>query len=241
MKMSASGNTFTIFDNRNNKIKINELGKIDTDGVILLENSRIADFKMRIFNKDGSEAKMCGNGIRCLAKFINILTKKKVITIETLAGVKKTYVNNNFVSVNIGIPHDFKFNIPIKYKNKIFVGYYVNTGVPHTILFVKNIENVPVKNFGRFIRNYYFFKPDGTNSDFVEIISKRKIKIRTYERGVEDETYSCGTGSCAGAIVSYLVKDTLFPLEVITKSNEKLIVDKKKNNELILSGKVNIL
>ncbi len=194
---------------------------IGADGLILVKKSRIADVRMRIFNPDGNEAEMCGNGIRCLAKHVydRDIIKKTRMTVETAAGIKKveTTVRGGKVTyarVDMGRPLFAGKDIPARVSGHVMnhlidVGEdgeveisAVNTGVPHAVIFVDDVENIDVIKIGRSIRYNELF-PMGTNVNFVERIDRNVFKIRTYERGVEDETLACGTGICAaGAVLS---------------------------------------
>ena len=196
---------------------------VGADGIILICNSKVADFKMRIFNKDGSEAEMCGNGIRGFAKYVYDyrLIDKKEFTIETLAGIKKVklLVGNKGlverVTVDMGepilepakIPVLTRENAPIMdlkiaIKNKIFTLTCVSMGNPHAIIFVNNIENIDIKEYGPLLEKRSEF-PNKTNVEFVEIIDKSNIKMRVWERGT-GETLACGTGACAATVASVL-------------------------------------
>ena len=187
---------------------------IGADGIILIQNSDIADFKMRIFNSDGSEAEMCGNGIRCVGKYVydNGLTHKENITIETLAGVKKLKLFCedgicNEIEVNMGEPKFKNKDLPnieneeitkdlkIKVDDKDFRFTVISMGNPHAITFVESIEEIPLEKYGPIIENHELF-PNRTNVEFVEIQDKNHIKMRVWERGA-GETFACGTGACA--------------------------------------------
>lgn len=240
-KIVASGNDFIVIDNRRhifpvkNKNFIIKLCAFHTgigaDGVLLLENSHRANFRMRIFNPDGSEPEMCGNGARCIGLFA--WQKKlipKIFTIETLAGlIKAEIVSRDSVKIYLGEPKDIKLNKKI---------HTVNTGVPHAIIYVHNIDKVDVEKIGKTIRWSKQFQPEGTNVDFVQILGKNKISIRTYERGIEGETLACGTGVTAGAIISTLVHGLKSPIYAKTKSGDTLIVDTK---EVSLTGPARIV
>ncbi len=239
-KYSSAGNDFIIIDNCKKLLKENDIPKftvaacklktgIGADGVILLEKSSKADFKMRIINADSSEAEMCGNGARCIAHFFNTInhTKKKIV-FETLAGLITGEIKkNNVVKVKLTSPFGFKKNIKIKYNKKKLTVHFINTGVPHTILFVKNIEKVDVFNIGRYIRTHKLFQNAGTNVNFVQVIDRHKVYVRTYERGVEDETLACGTGVTACSIVSAIIKKTVSPVNVKTRGGAILKVSFK--------------
>ncbi len=253
-KYSGSGNDFIVIDNRKKLIpgkKIFSFTKkvcdrktgIGGDGVLLLENSKKADFRMRIINADGSEAEMCGNGARCMADFAyrkNIVERNMLF--ETLAGLITGKIKKNSVKVKLTEPYDLKKNITLKYKNKKFILYFINTGVPHTVIFVNNIEKIDVHNIGSFIRHNKIFAPAGTNVNFVKIIDTHKILVRTYERGVEGETLACGTGSTASAILSSVIKNTKSPVSVKTRGGEILKVyfslNENKLADVFLEGKV---
>lgn len=233
-KYSGSGNDFVIIDNRLKIIKnvkraaiklCDRKNGIGADGLLLLENSKIADFKMRIINSDGSEAEMCGNGARCIAHFAykNGIAKSNM-NFETKAGIIDAYVKNFNVKVKLTKPHSFRQNIKISYNNQEFDIYFINTGVPHAVIFVNDINNINVNEIGRYIRFHKEFEPAGTNVNFVKVIDKRNIVIRTYERGVEQETLACGTGATASAIISSFVSQMEEPINVLTKGGEKLKV-----------------
>lgn len=223
-KMQGIGNDFIIINNIDRKIlydysKLSEYMcnrhfGIGADGVIYIEKSNTADFKMRIFNSDGSEAEMCGNGIRCFAKYLyqNKITKKKEIDIETLAGIKNVKLifeeeKISYVEVNMGEPCFEYSKIPVfskEEKDFLIIDnakvYPVSFGNPHCVKFVENVENIDIKIDGNKIENYKYF-PNKTNVEFVEIINEKEIKVRVWERGV-GETLACGTGACAAAVIS---------------------------------------
>ncbi len=257
-KMQSAGNDFIVIDNRKKWLKhdYSSLSKklcyrkfsIGADGILVLENSKVADFKMLIFNSDGSQAEMCGNGARCIAyyAFINKIAKQKM-EIETLAGIIKATTQNENVKIQLTEPKNIKLDFNIKVNNKTFNVPHINTGVPHTIIFVKDINKVNVQNIGQKIRYHKIFWPKGTNVDFVHVTGKNTISLRTYERGVEAETLACGTGSVASAIVSGLKNLVKSPVKCKTASGEVLTVyfklDRNKNNsvyDVYLEGKVYI-
>jgi diaminopimelate epimerase len=247
-KLQGTGNDFVIIDNRKNifeafckgipereaikKICSRRTG-VGADGLILIENSQVADFRWRFFNSDGSVAEMCGNGARCVARF----TKEKGIALsrmkfETLAGIIEAEVNGRNVKVKLPKPKDLKLNIKVCG----LTGHYINTGVPHFIVFVDRVDLVNVKELGRKIRNDELFKPNGTNVNFAEVRLDR-ILVRTYERGVEDETLACGTGSVASALIAAKVFSLPSPVTVETRSGELLKVYFDENlEEIFLEG-----
>jgi diaminopimelate epimerase len=239
-KMVASGNDFIIFDNRKSGLKNgSELAVllcartsgIGADGLIFIEKSKKADFKMRIFNPDGSEAEMCGNGIRCAALYKN----KKTMKIETLAGILNAELNENGIKVKMTAPLDLQLNINLNIDGRIHQVNYVNTGVPHSVCFVENLPAANVRMLGRLLRYHKHFEPEGTNVDFVKIMEHDLLCIRTYERGVEDETLGCGTGSVAAALIyhhKFLYADGVYCVDIKTKGEEvlKVYFDYEKGN-----------
>jgi diaminopimelate epimerase len=236
-KAVAAGNDFIIVDNRDLKLK-NDLGQlakklcdrrygIGADGLLLLENSKTADFKMRIFNSDGSEAEMCGNGSRCAALYAY---SKKIaprdMKIETIAGALSANVRGGNVKVKLTDPKDIQWNLCLMIHECPYKVSLANTGVPHVIHFVDDLEAVEVKKLGPKMRYHEEFSPRGANVDFVKITdkAKNKIAVRTYERGVEDETLACGTGAVASAIISAEAEKLVSPVTVETRSGEALKV-----------------
>ncbi len=213
-KLSGAGNDFVVIDNRKNVIP-NNLTKfiekicarrvsVGADGVLLVENSDVADFKMRYFNSDGSEAETCGNGARCIAKFAydEGIVKSDKMTFETKAGIYNAEIIGKNVKIKMGDTVDMRLNFPIKLSNGTFTVSSANSGVPHVVFLVDDIEKVDVIKLGRETRYHEDFAPKGTNVNFIKVKDKNNIDIRTYERGVEDETLACGTGSIASAIVA---------------------------------------
>jgi diaminopimelate epimerase len=248
-KIVGSGNDFIVIDNRENIIKkVNKIAKklcdrrfgIGADGLLLLEKSKRVDFKMRIFNPDGSEAEMCGNGLRCILRYIyeNSLSDRKKLEIETKAGILDGEIKGKKIKIRIKLIGEPNLNIKIPVDRKIITGNYINTGVPHTVIFVNNIENVNIEEIGPKIRYNKIFGEKGTNVDWVKIVKDGFIKIRTYERGVEGETLSCGTGVVASAIITFLNKGMKSPINVITRCGEilKVYFDRKLEN-IYLEGK----
>ncbi len=230
-KYHGAGNDFIVVDNRSQVIPEEKLSLaaqklchrnfgVGGDGLVLIENSSTADVKFRIFNPDGSEAEMCGNGIRCFAKHVYDygIVSSPVIEVETLAGVLKVEVvesgKTSYIKVDMGTPGFEPEKIPTSaeswrdIKVKTPEGYVsvnaCNTGVPHAVVFVDSVENTRVEELGRSIRWSEVF-PQGTNVNFVEPLGDGKFRIRTYERGVEAETLACGTGITASAVVAYVL------------------------------------
>lgn len=231
-KMHGLGNDYIVSDNRDGKLEEPNLANIarkickrrfsiGADGLLLLYNSSIADVKMRIFNADGSEAEMCGNGIRCFAKYCYETNKVNgnLLTIETLAGTKRVKLNTqkgmvNSVTVEMGKPILERSQIPvlgdgvcidesITLNGKTFKFTCVSVGNPHCVIFVDDVVNFPVKTIGSQIEYLKIF-PKRINVEFVQVLNRDEIKIRIWERGV-GETLACGTGACAAVVAANLL------------------------------------
>jgi len=169
---------------------------VGSDGLILINPSNEADFKMNIYNADGSEAKMCGNGIRCVGKYVydKEMTNKKIVTVETLSGIKTL-----FLSVN---DKEQVLDEAIKVAGKKFKMTCVSMGNPHCVVFVDDVEDFDIEKYGPEFENNELF-PDRINTEFVQVVDKNHIKMRVWERG-SGETMACGTGASASVVASYL-------------------------------------
>jgi len=256
-KMVASGNDFVVIESHKSKVASHKsLAKkicdrkysVGADGILVLEKSRAADIKMRIFNPDGSEAQMCGNGARCIALWTKSKVKSqksKVLRIETKAGIVGAKVDGENVKIKLTNPVNLKFDIPVKVNKRNIKANFIDTGVPHAVIFVEGINEIHVSDIGREVRYHRKFAPHGTNVDFTEVLNKDSIAIRTYERGVEDETLACGTGSVASALIFALKTHAGNRINVHTKSREVLrvyfIYSGKKFNNVWLEGKARIV
>jgi diaminopimelate epimerase len=247
-KLQGSGNDFILIDNRDGKVyeTIERIGiclkefifklcanhtGVGADGLILIEEpeSPENDFKWQFFNSDGSEAEMCGNGSRCAVRFCydkGIINKKEV-SFETLAGVIRAEVLEGGKRVKVQLtPASEPTEKTLNIEGEEISGVFINTGVPHFVVPVEDIDRIQVVSLGRKIRFHEEFQPKGTNVNFIEPSGDGRIRIRTYERGVESETLACGTGATAGAIVAYLKGlSSSRPIEVETKSGEVLKID----------------
>lgn len=213
-KFSANGNTFYLLDARKEpasgdlSLLARQLclkgGDKKTDGLLVLEETNKADVKMRIFNADGSEAQMCGNGARCVAYYIkNYCLKSGLLRLETMAGIVEADSLKDEARIKLTAPKDMKLNLALELNERKIHVSFINTGVPHVVIFVNNIKIIDVNHIGSLVRNHEKFKPEGTNVDFVEITGPDSLKIRTFERGVESETLACGTGAVAAALVAF--------------------------------------
>ena len=235
-KMSGSGNDFIIIDNRHAIIDEAILTllikgacrrkmSVGADGLILIENSETADFKWRFFNSDGSVAEMCGNGARCAARYayLNQITGPK-LAFETVAGIVHAQVGKKRVKIKMTEPTDLQTDLVIDLQQGAQQISSVNTGVPHVVVRVDDIEQAPVNAMGREIRYHTQFAPAGTNVNFISPRNDGLLAIRTYERGVEDETLACGTGSVAAAIISAHTSNLESPVDLLTRSGEVLTI-----------------
>ena len=231
-KMHGLGNDYILIDNRDGKIKDKDLGNlvkklchrrfsIGADGLLLLYDSSVADVKMRIFNADGSEAEMCGNGIRCFAKccYENGIVHKTELTVETQAGAKKIWLKTEggkvkAVTVDMGSPIFERQRIPVigkgrcveeelKVDGETFRITCLSVGNPHCVIFVDDVNGFPVEMFGPKIENHRLF-PNRVNVEFVQVMKQDEIKVRVWERGV-GETLACGTGACAAFAAANLL------------------------------------
>ncbi|MCM8815427.1 MAG: diaminopimelate epimerase, partial [Candidatus Omnitrophica bacterium] len=165
------------------------------------------------------------------------ISRKKSFLIETRAGTYETGLNFPDVYIKMFLINKPEFNRTMKIDEETFPVHSLNTGVPHAVIFVNNVDNVDVKKYGPIIRNHEIFQPAGTNVDWVQIMDAHHGKIRTYERGVEDETLACGTGIVAGVICGAMLGKFISPVEIIARSGEKLRVSFKKDfTEIFLEG-----
>ena len=214
--------------------------------MLVLEKSKTADFRMRIFNADGSEAEMCGNGLRCAV----LLTGKRKTNVETKAGIYDGEITaRNRVKIRMENPKDLRWDFSIKVNLRDLKVNYINTGVPHVVIFVEGLDKINVNEIGRVVRYHKEFAPKGANVNFVEIVDDNNINIRTYERGVEGETLACGTGSVAAAIITALsVKrkalNVKFGINVHTKGGVLRVEFTKSENkvkDVYLDGEAKIV
>ena len=245
-KLTAAGNDFVLIDNRNNIIRESEQSAlalklcdrkyaIGADGLILLEKSEKADFRMRYYNSDGSHASMCGNGGRSIARFAYELgIVKQNMKFETDAGLITADIKSETV-VNLALydPKDLQLDIKLQIEDKNFEISSLNTGVPHAVIFVDDIEKINVFKYGRLIRHHEKFAPAGTNVNFVQVAEDNTILVRTYERGVEDETLACGTGVTASSIIAAIKNKVKVPVKIITRGKDKLSVNCSFENSKI--------
>ena len=232
-KMHGLGNDYIVIDNRDAKIGDSEAAElalklcrrrfsVGADGVLFVSNSAVADVKMRIFNADGSEAEMCGNGIRCFAKYCyeNGIVRKSEALVETLAGTKRVWltVENGLVisvMVDMGVPvlerskipmlgEDTCINQNLQVNGETYKVTCLSVGNPHCVVFVENVDDFPVQHVGSKIETHRLF-PKRTNVEFAQVLGEKEVKLRVWERGC-GETLACGTGACATVMAGNLLK-----------------------------------
>ncbi|MBX9577598.1 MAG: diaminopimelate epimerase [Alphaproteobacteria bacterium] len=236
-KMNGAGNDFVMLDNRGGNLHLTEQQiaalcdrhrGIGADGLLVLEvvkNETL--YRMRYYNADGIEVEMCGNGARCFTRYLAQLEKLSgKIAFQTKAGIIQGALQGDQVQILMSTPFDLQLNELLSLDSVQELELHsINTGVPHAVLFVNNLAEAPVVESGQKIRHHAHFAPAGTNVNFVQIKEPQLLAIRTYERGVEDETLACGTGVVASALIHHLLSGASSPVFVITKGGDKLQVD----------------
>jgi len=238
-KMDGAGNDFILIDNRAGDVDLNrnQIARlcdrhrgIGADGVLFLESpSDHADFRMRYFNADGGEAEMCGNGARCFARFANKVARVEgEISFETPAGTISAELAGDLVTLRMTEPTDLRLDIPLQIGAEERVVHFINSGVPHVVVPVAQVGDIDVRREGSAIRHHEMFAPKGANVNFIEKRGPDNIAVRTYERGVEDETLACGTGVVASALVFAVIENAMGPITVIARGGDELHVGFEK-------------
>lgn len=256
-KMSGSGNDFIIIDNMDLSLDVGDLSEftrkvcqrkisVGADGLVVIEPSDIADFKWRFFNSDGSMAEMCGNASRCVARIAYMKgIAGQEMSWETIAGIISAEVRDEIVKVKLTDPSPVEALIKLEAEGQTFTLDSIDTGVPHAVVFVNDLENYDVYNNGRKIRHHEHFSPKGTNANFALIVDRHNITVRTFERGVEDETLACGTGMVAATITAAQRGLVESPVNVLARSGETLRVYFENPNglwrEIYLEGRVRMV
>lgn len=231
---------------------------IGSDGLILISPSAIADFRMNIYNADGSQAEMCGNGIRCVAKYVYDygLTDKTEISVETLAGIKylRLQVENGKVAsveVNMSAPilepkeipvaveESPVVNVPVEVKGKIYHMTCVSMGNPHAIIFMNNVKDLDIAAIGPYFENHTVF-PKRTNTEFVEVLDRNTVNMRVWERG-SDETLACGTGACATTVACILNDKTENEVTVHLLGGDLKIRWDREANQVYMTGPATVV
>jgi diaminopimelate epimerase len=236
VKMNGAGNDFVMLDNRDLSLALSgdqiaclcdRHRGIGADGLLLVEPATgSGDFKMRYYNADGGEAEMCGNGARCFGRFVNHLHGGTLarIRFETLAGLISAEFEHGQVRINMSAPFDLKLAQTLPVAGESLTVHSVNTGVPHAVVFFDDVDAVDVRKLGAGLRYHEAFAPKGTNANFAQVLAPDSIRIRTYERGVEDETLACGTGMVASALIHHELTGAPSPIRVKVQGGDTLAV-----------------
>ncbi len=250
-KLNGSGNDFLLVDDREGVMKgivlpafvskvCDRSRSIGADGMIFLERSRRADFRWKFLNADGSSAEMCGNGGRCAARYaFERGIAGRSMSFETLAGIIRAVVSGRRVKLQMTEPSGLALDRTLTLRGRKIRYSFLDTGVPHVVLFVPRIETVDLLGVGRGIRRHRAFSPRGTNVNFAQV-RNGAVRIRTYERGVEGETLACGTGAVACGILSAAHGFVRPPVTVHTRGGDALVIhfDRggKRFGEVFLEG-----
>ncbi|MBD3415166.1 MAG: diaminopimelate epimerase [Candidatus Aminicenantes bacterium] len=250
-KMTATGNDFILFDNRNIEFKGKEKDyfrrlcqrrfSVGADGVILIEESCSADFKYRHFNSDGHPVHICGNGARAACRFAY---QKKIagenITFEVNETIYHGWCSKDRVTIDHPAPQDTQTELGIIQEKTFKEGGFAIIGVPHLVIFSNHVQDVDVNELGKKYRHHPRFEK-GANVNFVQVLDNHRIKVRTFERGVEGETYACGTGAMASAVISHICNGVASPVEVKTKGGDLLVKWDQGFSRLYLEGEAHLV
>lgn len=244
-KMHAQGNDYIYFDLIDKPLPQVELSKlaiklskrnfsIGSDGIVLILNSKTSDVRMRMFNADGSEGKMCGSALRCVSYYLSQKSGKDKVTVETLAGNKTGLITDKekrLVTIDLGVP-EFIQNDELEING--LKGNLISVGNPHFVTFIKSLSENIAKYQGHIIDNPAYF-PDGINVEFVKVVSKHEIEIKVWERG-SGATLACGTGACAATFCG-IKKGILVSPVVVQMPGGNVTVELKKS-DIFLTGEV---
>jgi len=233
-KMNGAGNDFVVVDNRALGLALSREAiarlcdrhrGVGADGLLAVEPSGSgADFRMRYYNADGGEAEMCGNGARCFARFAARLLPHPPgsLSFDTPAGLIRATFPDGLVAISMSEPHDHRAPENLDVAGTVRTVHFLNTGVPHAVVFVEDVEAVDIARAGAALRWHPAFAPKGTNANFAQVVSPGHLVLRTYERGVEAETLACGTGVCAAALLHHLATGAPSPVAVRVRGGETL-------------------
>ena len=234
-KMNGAGNDFVLLDNRSGKLQLDRKAiaricdrhrGIGADGLLVVEPAQNgANYRMRYYNRDGGEAEMCGNGARCFARFAGALQPGNGnISFETMAGVICAELLGENVCLSMSAPHSTQMNQQLELAGTPYTVHSINTGVPHAVAFVDDLDAIDLEKVGAALRFHPHFAPKGTNANFAEERDAQTIAVRTYERGVENETLACGTGVVASALIFHELSGAASPIRVKVKGGDLLEV-----------------
>jgi diaminopimelate epimerase len=235
-KMHGASNDFVLFDDREQRFPVNDQPGIariaarrtgiGCEGVILIQPSDKADFRMRFFNPDGSEVEMCGNGARCVSRLAHeIGAAPAVMSIDTVAGILQAEAMGDQVRLRMTDPKDWRLGEILDIKGQSYTCHFVNSGVPHAVIEVEDLEKTDVQQLGAVIRYHEQFSPAGTNANFMQLKNKDALQVRTYERGVEAETLACGTGMVACGLIAGKLGRAGSPVRIFPASGDQLEVE----------------
>jgi diaminopimelate epimerase len=256
VKASGAGNDFVVIDNYDGHLELDQtrLARalcdrhfgIGADGLLILQHCATAHFQMLYYNADGSHGGMCGNGGRCIARFAYLKGLAPArMRFQALEHIYEAEIVSEEVRLKMKDPVNYRKSLQTDLDGGSFLCHFVDTGSPHAVVVVDDLDSIDVVKTGRALRFHRLFSPEGANINFLDPQSGNTIAIRTYERGVETETLACGTGSVASAIVAVLEQGLSFPVTVKARSGEELIVDAQLEGSTItnvyLQGSARIL
>ncbi|MDB4500607.1 diaminopimelate epimerase [Akkermansiaceae bacterium] len=235
-KMNGAGNDFVVIDNLDlswslTKDQIARLCDrhrgVGADGLLAVEPAEQgADVKFRYYNADGGEAEMCGNGARCFGRYVSRLLggDRAELTFETIAGTLRAEMVGEEVSIEMSEPFGLELNSPVEIDSLGAPVHHLNTGVPHAVAFVDDVEKTDIIKNGAALRYHDHFQPNGTNANFAQALTPDHLSVRTYERGVEGETLACGTGITACALLHNLLTGAPSPIKITVRGGDDLII-----------------
>jgi diaminopimelate epimerase len=252
-KMNGAGNDFVMIDNRDGALALSgaQIARVcdrhrgvGADGLLAVEPAQNgADYRMRYYNADGGEAEMCGNGARCFAKFVQYLNGDEAaseIGFETIAGRIDATYHGEDVRIHLSEPFDLMMALNLETATGAKTVHSVNTGVPHAVVIVEELDEIAIREEGAALRYHDHFAPKGTNVNFMQVLAPASLAVRTYERGVEDETLACGTGMVANAIIHHELTSAPSPISVRVKGGDTLRVGFERSgsayNNVTLTG-----
>ena len=241
-KMNGAGNDFVMLDNRLGDLELapaqiarlcDRHRGIGADGVLVVERpTNGANFRMRYYNADGGEAEMCGNGARCFARYTDrIAGPLEKLSFETPAGVIAAAIEGERVTLQMSEPKDMRLDLEVSVLGENIRCHYVDSGVPHVVIPMPEIAQARVRELGSAVRHHEQFSPRGANVNFLERRGDNNIAIRTYERGVEDETLACGTGVVASALIFAATEKATGPIRVLVRGGDELEVGFQRDGE----------
>ena len=255
-KMQGSGNDFIVIDNRAKTISPELMPRwakalcphafsIGADGIIFLEidDSGQAATRWHFFNADGSRAEMCGNGSRCatlLAHKLGMAPAEHLMLTDAGTVHAQVFPEADEVEVQLTPARDMALNFTLDLDGRTFAAHFANTGVPHAVIVTPDVKSIDVKGIGAKIRYHEHFAPAGTNANFIQVVSRGELLLRTYERGVESETYACGTGAAASVAVAHAL-GLCEPKAKVTTSGGEVLEISVHGSDIFLRGKAQLV